>query len=59
MRNNGKIFGVLYVNDLYNFDKLQSAKSIFQTDDRSHPGVYSYLTMKDTLMEGEIKIEST
>ena len=41
--------------DLYSFDKLQSAKLIFQTDDRSHPGVYNYLTMKDTLVEGQIK----
>ncbi len=55
LRNNGKIFGILYIKDLYGFDKLQSAKSIFQTDDRSHPGVYSYLTMKDTLVEGQIK----
>jgi sulfate adenylyltransferase len=55
LRNNGKIFGILYIKDLYRFDKLQSAKLIFQTDDRSHPGVYNYLTMKDTLMEGQIK----
>ncbi|HLL60203.1 MAG TPA: sulfate adenylyltransferase, partial [Candidatus Nitrosocosmicus sp.] len=46
LRNNGKIFGILYVKDLFSFDKLQTAKSIFQTDDHSHPGVYSYLTMK-------------
>ncbi|MBA3749645.1 MAG: sulfate adenylyltransferase, partial [Nitrosopumilus sp.] len=49
LRNNGKIFGILYVKNLYTVDKLKSAKSIFQTDDRSHPGVYRYLTMKDTL----------
>lgn len=55
LRSNGKIFGILYVNDLYKFDKLQSAKSVFQTDDRSHPGVYSYLTMKDILVDGQIK----
>ena len=59
LRNNGKIFGILYVKDLYSFDKLHSAKSIFQTDDRSHPGVYSYLAMKDTLVEGEVKTLNT
>ena len=59
LRNNGKIFGILYVKDLFSFDKLQAAKSIFQTDDRSHPGVYSYLTMKDNLVEGEVKILHT
>ncbi len=56
LRNNGKIFGILYVKDLFSIDKLQAAKSIFQTDDPSHPGVYGYLTMKDTLVEGEVKI---
>jgi sulfate adenylyltransferase len=55
LSNDGKIFGILYVHDLYSYDKLQSAKSIFQTEDSSHPGVYNYLTMKDTLVEGEVK----
>jgi sulfate adenylyltransferase len=59
LRNNGKIFGILYVKDLFYFDKLQAAKSIFQTDDHYHPGVYSYLTMNDTLVEGEVKILNT
>jgi sulfate adenylyltransferase len=59
LRNNGKIFGILYVKDLFSFDRLQAAKSIFQSDDRSHPGVYNYLTMKDTLVEGEVKILNT
>ncbi len=59
LRNNGKIFGILYVKDLYNFDKLQSAKSIFQTDNLSHPGVSGYLNMKDTLVEGEVKTLNT
>jgi sulfate adenylyltransferase len=48
LRNNGKIFGILYVKDLYNFDKLQSAKSIFQTDDRSHPGGRRSQNLKHT-----------
>ena len=59
LRNNGKIFGILYVKDIYGFDKIHSAKSIFQTDDLSHPGVYNYLAMKDTLLEGEVKTLNT
>lgn len=58
LSNNGKIFGVMYVHDLYKIDKMQAAESIFQTDDNSHPGVYNYLTMKDTLVDGEVKIIS-
>jgi sulfate adenylyltransferase len=59
LRNNGKIFGILYVKNLYTIDKLNSAKSIFQTDDSSHPGVHRYLTMKNTLVEGEVKTLNT
>ena len=59
LQYNGNIFGVLQVKGLYGFDKLKSAKLIFQTDDPSHPGVYNYLTMKDTLVEGDIKILDT
>src|SRR3989337_1958661 len=59
LRNNGKIFGILYVKDIFSFDKLQAAKSIFKTDNHSHPGVYSYLTLKDTLVKGEVKILNT
>src|SRR6476659_7328987 len=59
LQYNGNIFGVLQVKGLFSFDKLKSAKLIFQTDDPSHPGVYNYLTMKDTLVEGDIKILDT
>jgi sulfate adenylyltransferase len=59
LRYNGEIFGILYVKDLYAFDKLQSAKSVFQTDDRYHPGVGSYLKMRDTLVAGEVKTLNT
>lgn len=56
LRYNGKNFGILYVKDLYYFDKLESAKLIFQTEDVSHPGVHNYIAMNDTLVEGEVKI---
>jgi sulfate adenylyltransferase len=59
LQYNGNIFGILQVKGLYGFDKLKSAKLIFQTDDPSHPGVYNYLTMKDTLVEGNVQILDT
>ncbi len=59
LRNNGQIFGVMHVEDLYKFDKTQSAKSVFQTDDPSHPGFNKFVTMQDILIAGEIKIVNT
>ncbi len=59
LRNNGHIFGVMQVEDLYKFDKTQSAKSVFQTDDPSHPGFNKFVTMQDILIAGEVKIVNT
>ena len=59
LRNNGQIFGVMHVEDLYKFDKTESAKSVFQTDDPSHPGFNKFVTMQDILIAGEVKIVNT
>ena len=59
LRNNGQIFGVMHVEDLYKFDKTESAKSVFQTDDPSHPGFNKFFTMQDILIAGEVKIVNT
>ena len=59
LRNNGQIFGVMQVEDLYKFDKTESAKSVFQTDDPSHPGFNKFVTMQDILIAGEVKIVNT
>ncbi len=59
LRNNGQIFGVMQIEDLYKFDKTESAKSIFQTDDPSHPGFTKFVTMQDILIAGEVKIVNT
>jgi sulfate adenylyltransferase len=59
LRNNGQIFGVMQIEDLYKFDKTQSAKSVFQTDDPSHPGFNKFVTMQDILIAGEVKIVNT
>lgn len=56
LSNNNKKFGIMTVKDSYDFDKRECAKSIFQTDDPSHPGVYKFITMKDKLIEGEVKL---
>ncbi|MDN5846286.1 MAG: sulfate adenylyltransferase [Candidatus Nitrosocosmicus sp.] len=59
LRNNDQIFGVMQVEELYKYDKTQSAKSVFQTDDPSHPGFNKFVTMQDILIAGEVKIVNT
>lgn len=59
LRNNGQIFGVMQVEELYKFDKTKSAKSVFQTDDPSHPGFNKFVTMQDILIAGDVKIVNT
>lgn len=56
LRNQGQIFGLMQVGDLYNYDKTECAQSIFQTDDPLHPGFHKFVTMKDKLIEGEVRI---
>ena len=54
--NNGRIFAVMNVDDVYGFDKKASAKSVFQTDDPVHPGFQKFVTMKDKLIGGEVSV---
>jgi sulfate adenylyltransferase len=59
LSNNGQIFGVMQIEDFYKFDKTESAKSVFQTDDPAHPGFNKFVTMQDILIAGEVKIVNT
>ena len=59
LRNDGQIFGVMQVEELYKYNKTESAKSVFQTDDPSHPGFNKFVTMQDILIAGEVKIVNT
>jgi sulfate adenylyltransferase len=56
LHNNGRIFGVMDVEDIYSFDKKTSARSVFQTDDPLHPGFQKFVTMKDKLIGGEVRV---
>ncbi|HYY66554.1 MAG TPA: sulfate adenylyltransferase [Nitrososphaeraceae archaeon] len=49
-------FGVLQVEEVYSFNRLATAKSIYQTDDPRHPGVTKMLHMKEWLIAGKIEI---
>ncbi len=52
----GKIFAVLTVSDIYDYDKAEYSKNVFGTDDKTHPGVRKIFDMKDVLVGGKIDL---
>lgn len=49
-------FAVIHVEEVFSFDKLGSARSIYQTDDPKHPGVDKMINMKNRLVGGKIDV---
>ena len=56
LRTGNSQFGIVYVEEVYPFDKLRVIKSIYQTDDPKHPGVIKMMSMKDRLIGGKIEV---
>jgi sulfate adenylyltransferase len=54
--DNNEKFAILHVEEVYSFDKIACAKSIYQTDDIKHPGVEKMLNMKDKLVGGKVDV---
>jgi sulfate adenylyltransferase len=54
--NNNEKFAILNVEEIYSFDKIACAKSIYQTEDIKHPGVEKMVNMKDRLVGGKIDV---
>jgi sulfate adenylyltransferase len=52
----GEKFASLKVEEVYSFDKLESAKKVYGTDDARHPGVHKMTNMKDKLLSGKISV---
>ena len=52
----GERFASLKVEDAFAFNRLESAKSIYGTDDQKHPGVDKMANMKSHLLSGRIKV---
>lgn len=50
----GNDFAILHVEEVYNFDKNETAKGIYGTTDPKHPGVAKTLAMQDFLVGGKI-----
>src|SRR5688572_27676363 len=49
-------FAILHVEEIYSFDKIACARSIYQTDDIKHPGVEKMVNMRDRLVCGKIDV---
>jgi len=54
--DNNEKFAILHVEEIYSFDKISCARSIFQTDDIKHPGVEKMVNMKDRLVGGKVDV---
>ncbi len=50
-----KIIGLLKDIEIYEYDKERSARLIFGTADRKHPGVDEFVQMKNYLLGGELE----
>ena len=51
---NGTNFAVLHVEEVYSFDKNETAKGVYGTTDLKHPGVAKTMSMKESLVGGKI-----
>ncbi|NOJ28266.1 MAG: sulfate adenylyltransferase, partial [Nitrososphaera sp.] len=56
LASSGERFAILHVDEIYGFDKLAVAKTIYQTDDTKHPGVEKTIGMKEKLVGGKINV---
>lgn len=56
LETGGDRFGVLAAEEFYSFEKLESAKMVYGTDDLTHPGVEKMTKMKPILVGGRIQL---
>jgi sulfate adenylyltransferase len=50
----GKVMGIMLVEEKFSYDKEMEAKSVFQTDDKNHPGVKKLFQQGDFLVGGPV-----
>ncbi len=54
----GKVVGIMTVQEKYEYDKTGEAKLVFGTDDEKHPGVNRLLAQGDVYLAGKVKVFS-
>jgi len=50
----GRVLAVMEVSDLFEYDKVREAESVYGTSDKAHPGVAQLFNQGDILIGGEI-----
>ncbi|MDG5787206.1 sulfate adenylyltransferase [Evansella sp. AB-P1] len=53
---NGKVYGILHVQDKFTYDKKLEAEQVYLTNDRKHPGVQNIYNKGDVYVGGAIKL---
>ena len=56
LKANDVSFALLHAEEAYTYDKKNTAKMIYQTNDENHPGVSRIKGMKDILISGKIEV---
>ena len=54
--SNGQKFGILHVQEIYEYNKQDMANSVYGTTDTNHPGVSRLFKMKEFLVGGEVQV---
>ena len=52
----GKLRGVIDVEDVFECDKLHEARNVYRTEEEKHPGVAAVLARKDVLVGGPVSL---
>jgi sulfate adenylyltransferase len=52
----GEAVGLLEVEEVYKYNKTETARQVFGTDDDAHPGVANYYAQEDFLVGGPIRL---
>lgn len=52
----GTVRGVIDVEDVFEYDKLNEARNVYRTEEEKHPGVAALLARKDVLVGGPVSL---
>lgn len=52
----GTVLAVLYLEEMYSYDKELEAEKVYRTKDPNHPGVNALYSQGDTLLSGKISV---
>ncbi|MDY7081701.1 MAG: sulfate adenylyltransferase, partial [Halobacteria archaeon] len=52
----GELIGYIQVDEVYKYNSEETARHVFGTADKSHPGVQNYFEMNEFLVGGDIKV---